>query len=77
MLVPANLSVEKANKRITDALEIIYRFGQNDGAHHLQWTIDQVAQALLVENYEDWVADYEGDPDDDANFYNWDTGICP
>lgn len=37
----------KDQKRITDALEVIGRYGQTDGAHHKAWVLDQAARLLL------------------------------
>jgi 20S proteasome alpha/beta subunit len=77
MLTPEGLSVEEAHARIEKALTIIYEAGQIDGHHHKMWVIDQVVRHLMGDDYEDWVAEYQGDPDDDANYYYWDEGVCP
>lgn len=77
MLIPEGLSIEQAEIRIGAALEKIYRYGQIDGGHHKMWVLDQVVRALMGEDYAEWVAEYEGDPDDDADHYFWDEGICP
>ncbi len=77
MLVPEGLSVEEYEARIQKALEVIYNLGQVDGSHHKTWVLDQVVRHLMGDDYEDWVAEYEGDPDDYANYYSWDEGICP
>jgi hypothetical protein len=74
MLVPDGLSIEEAEARIQKALETIYSYGQTDGDHHKMWVIDQVVRALMGEDYEAWVAEYEGDPDDENNYYSWDEG---
>jgi hypothetical protein len=60
---------------IYEALAVAYKYGQNDGAHHLQWAIDQMVRALTGAGYEAWVAEYEGDPEDEENHYTWGTGI--
>lgn len=79
MLVPDELTLEIAEDRIQQALEVIYRCGQIDGDHHKAWVIDQVVKALMgtEEDYEEWIADYEGDPDDEDNYYSWDAGTAP
>ena len=64
------------HKRIGDAMDIIEQFGGIDGGHHKQWVIDQVARALLKDDYKDWVkAMCSGE--DGPNTYEWDTGIPP
>jgi hypothetical protein len=63
-------------KRIAAAKTVAHRFGSIDGAHHKQWVIDQMMQAILSkEEYQQWLIDmvseegYEDDP--------WDPGIAP
>lgn len=60
--------------RITAALDVAFEYGGVDGAHHLQYAIDQMVRALLgtEENYEKWVSNYEN-----GDEYDWDTGIAP
>ncbi len=62
-------------EKIQQALDLAYRYGQNDSAHHLQWTIDQIVRVLTGDDYTQWVAEYEGDPEDEENYYTWDTGM--
>lgn len=80
-------------QRIALALEMIDRFGGNDGAHHKTWVIDQVVRALtgcpvlrihgngfkeLDKN-----AEYENwvaqhcDGSDGPDTYEWEEGIPP
>ena len=65
-----------AKDPIADALEIAYKYGQIDGAHHKLWVIDQMVRSLTGKNYPKWVkqacAGEEG-PDT----YEWDVGIAP
>jgi len=65
------------NLRFQAALEMA-RVGQEDGAHHKTWVIDQMVRALTGSDYEAWVLAYE-DMDDgfDDGAYHWDTGIAP
>lgn len=63
--------------KIEKALEIAFNHGQTDGAHHKAWVIDQMVQALTGDEYPEWVAEYEGDPEDGAHHYTWDKGIAP
>ena len=77
MLVPDGLSIEEAQARIEKALEFLYRYSQYDGEHHKAWVIDQVVRALMAKDYEAWVAEFEGDPEDEDNHYSWDVGTAP
>ena len=54
-------------------LDLAWRYGQIDGAHHKMWVIDQMVRALCgsEEEYKKWVSKYT---DDD---YDWDCGIAP
>ena len=44
-------------ERIKQALEIAASFGGIDGAHHKQWTIDQIVRALTDCPMVEWVPD--------------------
>lgn len=59
---------------IREALDIAWKYGQDDGAHHLRWAIDQMVRALTGDGYAAWVAEFEGDPENEENHYEWDTG---
>lgn len=59
-------------KRIEDALDLAWQYGQIDGGHHKMWVIDQMVRVLLGDEYEKWVQEYEGDDE-----YEWDVGIAP
>ena len=61
--------------KIANVLDLIFRYGGSDGAHHKQWVIDQVVR-MLAENYEVWVERYEGGQDGPKT-YSWDEGIAP
>lgn len=58
------------------ALDLVVRYGGIDGSYHKQWVLDQVAQALTGENYEDMVT-YACDGEDGPDTYDWDVGIAP
>ena len=74
--------------RKSNALSILFQFGQGDGTHHKAWVIDQVLRALCgceydIENecfkqnqeYQDWVHYYcyvDGELE-----YDWDCGVAP
>lgn len=60
-----------------EAIELILRFAQIDGAHHKMWTLDQVLRILAGDGYDKLIVDYCGDPEDEDNYYGWDTGIAP
>lgn len=55
-------------ERIRRALEVIAACGGTDGGHHKQWVLDQVVRALTADEYQVWVAAFEG---------TWDVGIAP
>jgi len=55
------------------AVAFIEEWGDIDGAHHKQWLLDQVLQALLGDEYLAWLAETNKDPSD----FVWDEGIAP
>lgn len=63
-------------QKIAAALEFIERYGGIDGAHHKMWVIDQVARALLDDEYPQWVVEMK-DGEDGPATYDWDEGIPP
>ena len=72
-------ALDRQELRITQALELVGRFGGIDGAHHKQWCLDQVVRALLGGDgapYRTWVASHE-DGEDGPQTYEWITGIAP
>lgn len=46
-------------------------WGQLDGGHHKTWVIDQICRALLGDQYQAWVDEYNTDGNE------WDVGIPP
>ena len=58
------------------ALEIAFRFGGVDGAHHKAWVIDQMVRALTGDGYVEWVKE-ACDGEDGPETYGWDEGIPP
>jgi hypothetical protein len=71
--------------RIHRALEVANEFGQDDGARHKAWVIDQMVRALCgqrpgydepTEEYRNWVREY-CDGEDGPDTYEWDEGIAP
>jgi hypothetical protein len=62
--------------RIAKAVNLIVRFGGNDGNHHKAWVIDQVARRLLDEDY-DRVVKEACAGEDGPNTYAWEVGIAP
>lgn len=63
-------------ERIHKALEIAWDYANTDGAHHKQWTINEMVNALTGGNFEDLKELYEAElPDGD--WYEWDEGIAP
>lgn len=65
------------SERINAALDIAFRYGQTDGAHHRLWVIDQMVRALTGVSYDEWVAGYEVGGPYDGERYAWETGIAP
>lgn len=57
-------------------LNVIFQYGQIDGAHHKAWVIDQIVRILQGKEYTDWVYNYEHD-EQTGDTYTWDTGIAP
>lgn len=66
--------INRAN--VLDALDLVYRYSQIDGAHHKAWCLDQVARILTGDNYEDFVV-WTKDGEDGPETYGWDEGIAP
>lgn len=64
--------------RIRKALNIAWQYGQIDGDHHKAWVIDQMVRALCKTEhaYNVWVESYQA-PEEDGDYYEWDTGIAP
>lgn len=63
-------------KRIEEALEIAFQYGNIDGAHHKAWAIDQIVRTLTGDQYAKWVVDY-CDGIDGPKTYDWSIGIPP
>ena len=58
---------------VNRALDVASRYAMVDGAHHKQWVIDQMLRAWLGDEYDEWVARMNSDPDCTP----WDIGIAP
>lgn len=58
------------------AIEFIFEYGNIDGGHHKQWTLDQVARILAGDDYERLVASYKNG-EDGPDTYSWYEGIAP
>lgn len=65
--------MNKEQKQIKQALEIVGKFGGIDGEHHKQWVLDQVVRALS-DNYDEWE---QKAGEDGPDTYEWDEGIAP
>jgi hypothetical protein len=76
-----------SDERIRKALAIAVAYGGIDGAHHKDWTIDQMVRALTgcpvleesqgeSEEYQKLVADARNG-EDGPETYSWDLGIAP
>lgn len=74
--------MSEAYDNISDSLDIAFRYGQIDGAHHKMWVIDQMVRALCntEDAYDDFVESYATpwfDEDGEEYFELWYTGIAP
>lgn len=80
---------EDYDKRIRAAITIAVEYGGIDGAHHKQWTIDQMVRALCgapcvnddgtsegESSYREVVRD-ACNGEDGPETYEWDVGIAP
>lgn len=57
-----------------EAIDLILRYGSNDGAHHKQWVLSQVLKILMGEDaYKKFI---EEDPTH-GEYGEWDEGIPP
>lgn len=65
----------KNEYRISEALNLAFRFGQIDGEHHKTWVIDQMVRILADSGYEQFVKDYNNG--DGPDTHKWDKGIAP
>lgn len=64
-------------RRVTsDALAVARAYGQDDGAHHKAWVIDQMVRALTGSAYDEWIAAFRAG-EDGPETYSWDEGIAP
>ena len=66
------------SSRIRKAVEIALDHGNFDGSHHKMWTIDQMLRALLADEYDTTIAEYnKGEDGNPANWVPWDIGSPP
>lgn len=65
-----------AQERITEAIEIAFRYGGIDGGHHKTWVIDQMVRILAGDAYDTVVANARSG-EDGPETYDWDCGIAP
>lgn len=63
-------------KRILGALEIAFECGQDDGAHHKMWVIDQMVRHLTGDHYTEVIRQYR-EGEDGPETFNWAEGIAP
>lgn len=64
-------------ERIEEALRVAHQYGGNDGADHLQWTIDQMVR-VLAPDYNQFVLEHsEMDHSEDWNVSDWCVGTAP
>ena len=58
------------------AARLLITYGQEDGAHHKTWVIDQAVRVLLGVHYGYFVSAYE-DGEDGRHTFTWDKGVAP
>jgi hypothetical protein len=77
-MVKKNSKCDNCKKKIAikKALELAFRYGQIDGAHHKLWVIDQMVRELTGNDYDKWIEEHNAG-DDGPNTYGWDEGIAP
>lgn len=68
--------IKEQNKKIEKVLDLIFEYGQIDGAHHKMWVIDQIVRILTGDKYKEWVKAYIYD-EETGDSYSWDKGIAP
>lgn len=61
---------------VKTALAVAGAYGQDDGAHHKAWVIDQMVRLLTGPSYDNWIAAYRAG-EDGPETYSWDEGIPP
>ena len=62
-----------ADQKVTAALELLERFGQQEGeSRHQTWLLDQVARILAGAGYPQWVESYC-----QGGEYDWSEGTAP
>ena len=63
--------------RITEAMDVINRFGMIDEMHHKQWILDQVVRKIKgPEEYKKWRDEYDTHSRK-HDYQQWDEGIAP
>lgn len=72
----ANITDNDLRDRVDRVLGLVYSYGQTGGSHHLVWVIDQIARALLLDRYREFVTDYMAG-EDGPGTYSWDEGVAP
>lgn len=63
-------------EKLEAILELAASYGGYDGQQHKQYALDQIIRIVTGDGYESWVAEYEGDPEDEENHYSWDVGTA-
>jgi hypothetical protein len=73
---PMDMILGDLPEAIRNAMRIAASYGQEDGAHHKAWAIDQMVRALMGIHYGTFVETFEAG-EDGRHTYNWDEGIAP
>lgn len=75
-LITVEQVAENDAERVQLALDVALSYGQDDGAHHKAWVIDQMVRILAADRYAQIVAGYRAG-EDGPDTYEWDEGIAP
>ena len=61
--------------KVEKAINMVLEYGQYDGGHHKQWTLDQVLRILADDGYEELIKEYR-DGEDGPETYSYDEGVA-
>lgn len=64
-------------ERVQRAIKQAISGNQTDGAHHKNWSLDQIVRTLAGDQYERVIREARGDYDGRGYEYDYDEGIPP
>lgn len=65
--------IRETDDRVQKTIEMIFRYGMIDGAHHKQWCLDQALRLLLGDEYDARIKQENADEE----YAPWDEGCAP